>query len=226
MPTIRDRIVQAAVAQVLEKLYEPIFRDCSYGFRSHRNTIQALRHLAQAYRGGVTWVIEGDLVKCFDSIPHGVILNCLRKRIKDERFIDLIRQMLKAGVMEDGGFMPTYSGTPQGGLASPILSNIVLHEFDCWLEDHWKANPPRLSRKQQDARTTPEYARHKRNLVRWRAQLAGRIPMGRQTPEGLRLKIKQALEARARIPSVRPRRMISFCRYADDYVGATRGRLC
>jgi len=103
-----------------------------------------------------------------------------------------------------------------GGVASPILSNIVLHEFDCWLEDHWKANPPRLSRKQQDARTTPEYARHKRNLVRWRAQLAGRIPMGRQTPEGLRLKIKQALEARARIPSVRPRRMISFCRYADD----------
>jgi len=148
IPTIRDRIVQAAVAQVLENLYEPIFRDCSYGFRSHRNTIQALRHLAQAYRGGVTWVIEGDLVKCFDSIPHGVILNCLRKRIKDERFIDLIRQMLKAGVMEEGGFMPTYSGTPQGGLASPILSNIVLHEFDCWLEDHWKANPPRLSRKQ------------------------------------------------------------------------------
>jgi len=218
IPTIRDRIVQAAVAQVLEKLYEPIFRDCSYGFRSHRNTIQALRHLAQAYRAGVTWVIEGDLVKCFDSIPHGVILNCLRKRIKDERFIDLIRQMLQAGVMEDGGFLPTYSGTPQGGLASPILSNIVLHEFDCWLEDHWQANPPALTRKQQNARATPEYARHKRNLVRWRAQLAGRIPLGRQTPEGLRLKIKQALEARARIPSVRPRRMISFCRYADDYV--------
>src|SRR5260370_11007116 len=144
IPTIRDRIVQAAVAKVLEKLYEPIFRNCSYGFRPNRNTIQALRHLAQAYRAGVTWVIEGDLVKCFDSIPHGVILNCLRKRIKDERFIDLIRQMLKAGVMEEGGFMPTYSGTPQGGLASPILSNIVLPTFNCWLQAHCKANPPRL----------------------------------------------------------------------------------
>jgi RNA-directed DNA polymerase len=96
-------------------------------------------------------VIEGDLEKCFDSIPHGVILNCLRKRIKDERFIDLIRQMLKAGVMEEGSFLPTYSGTPQGGLASPILRNIVLPEFDCWLEDQWQVNPSPLSRKQQYA---------------------------------------------------------------------------
>jgi len=212
IPAIRDRIVQAAVAQVLETIYEPIFRNCSYGFRPNRNPMQALRQVAQAYRAGVTWVIEGDLVKCFDSIPHGVILNCLRKRIKDERFIDLIRLMLKAGVMEEGSLMPTYSGTPQGGLASPILSNIVLHEFDCWLEDHWKANPSALTRKQQYARTTTEYARHKRNLVRWRAQLAGRIPMGRQTPEGLQAKIKQTLVARAHIPSVHPRRMISFCR--------------
>ncbi len=218
IPAIRDRIVQAALAEVLEAVYEPLFRDCSYGFRPKRNPMQALRHVAQAYRVGATWVIEGDLVKCFDSIPHGVILNCLRKRIKDEGVIDLIGQMLKAGVIEQGSLLPTYSGTPQGGLASPILSNIVLHEFDCWLEDHWKANPPALTAKQQNARTNPEYARHKRNLVRWRAQLAGRLPMGRQTPEGLRAKIKQALAARSRIPSVRSRRMVSYCRYADDYV--------
>jgi len=134
IPTIRDRVVQAAVAQVLEALYEPIFRDCSYGFRPGRSTIHALRHIARSYRTGATWVIEGDLVKCFDSIPHGVILNCLRKRIKDERFIDLIRQMLQAGIMEDGHYAATYSGTPQGGLASPILANIVLHELDWWLD--------------------------------------------------------------------------------------------
>jgi RNA-directed DNA polymerase len=118
IPAIRDRIVQAAVAQVLEGIYEPIFRDCSYGFRPKRNTIEALRQVAQAYRAGATWTIEGDLVKCFDSIPHSVILNCLRKRIKDERFIDLIRQMLQAGVMEEGTLLPTYSGTPQGGLGA------------------------------------------------------------------------------------------------------------
>ncbi len=218
IPSIRDRIVQAAVAQILEAIYEPVFRNCSYGFRPGRNPIHALRHVGQAYKAGATWIIEGDLVKCFDSIPHGVILNCLRKRIKDERFIDLIRQMLKAGVMEQGNFMPSYSGTPQGGLASPILSNIVLHELDSWLESHWQANPPRLSAQQQAARANPEYARHKRNLVRWRAQLAGRIPLGRQTPEGLRDKIKLALAARKQIPSVLPRRLISYCRYADDYV--------
>lgn len=102
IPTIRDRVVQAAVAQVLEALSEPSFRDCSYGFRPGRSTIQALRHLARSDRTGARWVIEGDLVNCVDRIPPGVILNCLRKRIKDERFIDLIRQMLQAGIMEDG----------------------------------------------------------------------------------------------------------------------------
>ena len=91
IPTIRDRIVQAAVARVLEAIYEPIFRSCSNGFRPRRCTIECLRHVAQAYQAGATWIIEGDLVKCFDSIPHGVVLVCLRKRIKDERFIDLIR---------------------------------------------------------------------------------------------------------------------------------------
>src|SRR5215831_4313387 len=135
IPTIRDRIVQAGVAQILAALYEPIFRPCSYGFRPHRNSIQALHHVAQAYRAGATWIIEGDLVQCFDAIPHHVIWQCLRKRIKDERFIDLVRQMLTAGVMEEGTFLPTYSGTPQGGLASPVLCNVVLHELDCWMEE-------------------------------------------------------------------------------------------
>jgi RNA-directed DNA polymerase len=218
IPPIRDRIVQAAMAPILEAIYEPIFRDCSYGFWPGRNTIQALRHVAQAYQAGATWIIEGDLVKCFDSLPHGVILSCLRKRIKDERFLELVRKMLKAGVMEEREWLPTYSGTPQGGLVSPILSNVVLSELDSWMEDHWQANPPSLTAKQQHTRANPTYARHKRNLVRWRAQLHGRIPMGRQTPEGLRAKIKHALVARKQVPSVLPRRRISSCRFADDYV--------
>ena len=218
IPAIRDRIVQAAVAQVLEAIYEPVFRNCSYGFRPGRSTIHALRHVAWAYQAGSTWVIEGDLVKCFDSLPHGVILNCLRKRIKDERFIDLIRRMLKAGVMENFRYEQTYSGTPQGGLVSPILSNVVLHEFDCWMEDHWQTNPPTLTPKQQRARMNPEYARIQGNLYRWRAKLNGRMPMGRQTEEGLRRKIREAIAGRRRIPCYLPRQVIYYCRYADDYV--------
>lgn len=212
IPTLRDRIVQAAVAQVLAALYEPLFRQCSYGFRPGRSPLHALRHLTWAYRTGATWVLEGDLVKCFDRLPHSVILTCLRKRIKDERFIDLIRRMLKAGVMEDFRYQRTYSGTPQGGPASPILANIVLHELDCWMEDHWHANAP-----PPHTRENPEYARIKRNLYRWGAQLHGRLPMGRQTSEGLRRKVQEAKARRKYVPCYEPRQAIYFCRYADDY---------
>jgi group II intron reverse transcriptase/maturase len=215
---LRDRIVQKAVALVLEAIYEPRFRNSSYGFRPGRSTIHALRHAARAYRSGATWTIEGDLVKCFDAMPHRVILQCLRKRIKDERFIELIRQMLQAGIMEEMHYKHTYSGTPQGSTASPIIANIVLHEFDCWMEDHWQANPPPQSAQQQWRRSNPDYARIKRNLVRWRAQLHGRIPMGRQTVEGLQEKIAQALVERKQIPCYLPRRQLAYCRFADDYL--------
>src|SRR5260370_24294332 len=126
--------------------------------------------------------------------------------------------ILWAEVIGEGSLERTYSGTPQGGLASPILRNIVLHEFDCWMEDHWHPTPPPLTAQQQQARVPTEYARHKRNLVRWRAQLTGRIPLGRQTPEGLRDKIQVPPAARKPLPSVHPRHLISYSRYADDYV--------
>jgi hypothetical protein len=196
LPTIRDRIVPAAVAQVFEAIDEPLFRDCSNGCRPRRNTIQALRQGDQVYQAGATWGIEGDLVKGLDASPHGVILNSLRKRIKDERFLALVRQRLTAGVMEEGHCLPTYAGTPQGGLASPLRSHVVLHAFDGWLEGHWQANPPPLTATPQHARTTPAYARHQRHLVRWRAQWRGWVPMGRQTPEGVRSQITHALRAR------------------------------
>ncbi len=119
IPASRDKIVQAGVALILEALYEPIFRKCSHGFRPGRSPITALRQVSTAYRTGAKWIIEGDITDCFGSLPHGVILNCLRKRIKDERFIDLIRKMLQAGAMEAGTFSQTFSGTPQGGIATP-----------------------------------------------------------------------------------------------------------
>ncbi len=112
IPTSRDQVVQAGVALILEALYEPLFRNCSHGFRPGRSPITALRTAATAYRASRTWIVEGDLADCFGSIPHHVLLNCLRKRIKDERFVDVIRRMLQAGVMEMGSYHRTYSGTP------------------------------------------------------------------------------------------------------------------
>jgi hypothetical protein len=106
IPASRDKIVQAGVTFILEAFYEPIFRKCSHGFRPEHSTITAIRQVWSAYKAGAKWIIEGDITDCFGSIPHGVILNCLRKRIKDERFIDLIRKMLQAGVMEAGNFSP------------------------------------------------------------------------------------------------------------------------
>jgi group II intron reverse transcriptase/maturase len=218
IPTLRDRIVQAAVAQVLEALYEPIFCNSSHGFRPQRSTMHAIRQVASAYQAGATWVIEGDLVKCFDSLPHEVILNCLRKRIKDEGFIDLVRQMLRAGVMEDNQLTPTYSGTPQGGLMSPILANIVLHEFDCWMESHWQANPPPQTSAQLVARVNPEYRRLNNLIHRARAKLRGKAPLGHQNPEELQRILQEAIAKRHQTPTYLPRQAIFYCRYADDYV--------
>jgi hypothetical protein len=174
--------------------------------------------VAQADRAGATWGIAGDLVKCVESLPPGGLWQARRNRIKDARFLDLVRQRLTVGDMAEGHFWPTDSGTPQGGLASPLLSHVVLHECAGWLEERWQANPPPLTAQPQHARSNREDARHKRHLVRWRAPLHGRMPRGRQTPAGRQAKIKQALTARQGLPSVTPRRLRSYGRYADDDV--------
>ncbi|NIS79285.1 MAG: hypothetical protein GTO14_03485, partial [Anaerolineales bacterium] len=183
MPTSRDKVVQSGVALILNAIYEPLFRNCSHGFRPKRSPITAIRHVSNAYRAGATWIIEGDITDCFGSIPHHVILNCLRKRIRDERFIDLIRKMLQAGVMEDGNCTASYSGTPQGGVASPILSNVVLHELDYWMEMQMAANPPAESVEDRNARSNPEYMRLHSRINSIRRYLEGKETIPKHTTE-------------------------------------------
>ena len=219
IPTSRDKVVQAAAAMILEALYEPLFRRSSHGFRPGRSPITALRQVSSAYRAGATWIIEGDIQDCFGSIPHNVILNCLRKRIKDERFIDLVRKLLQAGVMEKGRYSPTYSGTPQGGVVSPILSNVVLHEFDCWMEDRWAANPSPETPREQNARSNPEYMRLHRRITAVRRFLDGKRPTPRgTTPEELRTELREKLRLRRLQPRFLPRHVVYYVRYADDFV--------
>jgi group II intron reverse transcriptase/maturase len=219
IPTSRDKVVQAGIALILEALYESLFRPCSHGFRPGRSPITALRQASNAYRAGATWIVEGDIANCFGSFPHSVILNCLRKRIRDERFINLVRKLLKAGVMEEGHYTPTYSGAPQGGIVSPILSNVVLHELDCWMETQWGANPPRQSLKEINARHNPEYRRLHDRIARLRRYLDGKLPMPKDTtPEELRRELREKLRQRRRQPSLLPRRVIYYFRFADDFL--------
>lgn len=218
IPTIQDRIVQAGAAMILEAIYEPIFRKCSHGFRPKHSTITALRKASTSYRGGATWIIEGDITNCFGSIPHQVILNCLRKRIKDERFIDLIRKMLQAGVMEAGKYAPTYSGTPQGGIVSPILANIVLHELDAWLEGQG-INPPPETVAEQNARSNPLYTQpyYRNQTIRRYLDGVRKMPVG-ATQESLRQELRKNLKQLKHQPRKLPRKVTFYVRYADDFL--------
>ena len=133
IPAFADKLVQEVVRQILEAIYEPIFSDNSHGFRPNRSCHTALYQIKSTCRG-TNWVIEGDITGCFDHIDHEILLKILSKKIDDGRFLELIRKFLKAGYLEFNQKYNSLSGTPQGGIISPILANIYLHEFDKFME--------------------------------------------------------------------------------------------
>ncbi|MEF2920744.1 MAG: group II intron reverse transcriptase/maturase [Acutalibacteraceae bacterium] len=134
VPTVIDRMIQQAIVQVLQPIYEPLFSDNSYGFRPNRNAHQAINKALEYYNEGYTQVVDLDLAKYFDTVNHDILIDMLREQIKDERVILLIRKYLRSGVMINGLISPTTEGTPQGGNLSPLLSNIYLTAFDKMLE--------------------------------------------------------------------------------------------
>ena len=130
VPTVLDRLIQQALHQVLQPLFEPIFSDGSFGFRPGRNAHQAVRR-AQAYiREGKRWVGDLDLEKFFDRVNHDVLMGRVARRVGDVRVLKLIRRFLQAGMMSEGLVQPRREGTPQGGPLSPLLSNILLTDLD------------------------------------------------------------------------------------------------
>jgi len=130
IPTIRDRVVQQALLNILEPVFEPTFHESSYGFRPLRSAHQAIEHVQQSARGGKEWVLEVDIRKYFDTVSHELLLDAVNEEVSDGSVLRLIRMFLEAGVMEEGGKMPTEEGTPQGGVISPLLANIYLNRFD------------------------------------------------------------------------------------------------
>ena len=129
MPTWSDKLVGEVVRLLLEAYYEPQFSGLSHGFRPRRGCHTALRNVAGT-RFRTVWSIEGDISDCFGSLDHGIMVDTLAEKIHDNRFLRLVRNMLQAGYLEDWIWGATLSGAPQGGVVSPILSNVYLHKLD------------------------------------------------------------------------------------------------
>jgi group II intron reverse transcriptase/maturase len=127
MPVWSDKLVQEVIRQMLEAYFEPQLNEHSHGFRPNRGCHTALREIHQKWRGTI-WFIEGDIAQCFDKLSHAKLIEILKKHIHDERCIRLMQELLDAGYMEDWTCNQTLSGVPQGGILSPLLSNILLNE--------------------------------------------------------------------------------------------------
>ena len=135
IPVVMDRIVGTSMHSVLEEIFDPDFTASNFGFRRGRSQHQAIRHLQRLVKEGREWAVAVDLKSFFDEIPHGLILQLIRRKVADEQFVTMLARLLKAGVIVNGVFEKTTQGCPQGSPLSPMLSNIVLNELDHKLEE-------------------------------------------------------------------------------------------
>jgi group II intron reverse transcriptase/maturase len=129
IPTFTDKLIHEVLRMILEAVYEPVFLDCSHGFRPNRSCHTALKSLKNQFNGA-RWFVEGDIKSCFDTINHSKLIEFINVKIKDARLIKLISKLLKAGYVDNWEYYNTHSGCPQGQISSPIFANIYLHELD------------------------------------------------------------------------------------------------
>ena len=217
VPTADDKLVQGVVKLLLELIYEPVFSRHSHGFRRGHSCHTALSSIQDTWNG-MKWLVDVDVVGFFDNIDHGILLKLLRRKIDDERFIRLIEGMLKAGYMEDWTFHATHSGTPQGGVVSPILANIYLHELDEFLA----AMQVRFNRGKRRAENPP-YQRLTLSIYKRRLRIDRLLSENRLAEaETAQAEVRELEAKRSLLPSkdgFDPAfRRLRFCRYADDFV--------
>lgn len=220
IPTFTDRVVQSAIKLILEALYESVFRDCSHGFRPGRGCHTALHAVCDSPKVRIDWVVEGDIKGCFDNVSHQILMRLLQKRIKDDRLLKLIAKFLKAGYFERELWNPTKAGTPQGGIISPILANIYLHEMDCYIERTYGANQsaPQTG-SERHTRVNPEYKSLDSKILRARRMLRG-VVKPTAPAEALRKHLQELIAKRKAVPyMVKPiKSRVTYTRYADDFV--------
>lgn len=197
-----DKLVQEAIRMIFSAYYEPQFSETSHGFRPGRGCHTALRSIRHYWKG-TKWFIEGDIEKCFDKIGHQELLTAIRRKIKDQRLIKLLKGMLKAGYMEDWHYQRTYSGVPQGNVISPLLTNIFLHELDTYIETTLIPEYTDGYRR----RANPEYNRQCRAIYQAKAKQEHQ-------------RYHQLVKERRKLPSKDTHdpnyRRLRYCRYADD----------
>ena len=136
IPAVRDRVAQETLRRLLNPIFEPLFHEASYGFRPGRNCHLALERVLEEHGNGHQVVLDADIQGFFDNLPHAVIMQALAAQVADGNILNLVEKFLRAGVMDNGVFKPTTVGTPQGGVISPLLANIVLNHLDWQLHQH------------------------------------------------------------------------------------------
>ena len=214
IPSFEDKLVQEVVRLLLEAIYEGHFEGTSHGFRPHRSCHTALGMIQKSF-AGAKWFIEGDIKGFFDNIDHNVLISILRERISDERFLRLIRKFLNAGYVEDWKYNKTYSGTPQGGIISPILANIYLDKFDKYIKEY-----AATFRKGDRRSINPEYWRlnNKKNRLKQKLQKTSDEQMRESYLYEIAQLSKQMLSTPHKDAMDADFRRMQYVRYADDFL--------
>ena len=214
IPAFEDKLVQEVVRMILEAIYEGHFETTSHGFRPKRSCHTALLHIQKTFNGA-KWFIEGDIKGFFDNIDHDVLVQILRERISDDRFIRLIRKFLKAGYVEDWTFHNTYSGTPQGGIVSPILANIYLDKLDKYVKEYIRHFD--MGTKRRPGKESNDLANERKRTVR----KLKKVKDGTEKA-ALVARLKAIEQERAAFPSGDEMdgsyRRLKYIRYADDFI--------
>jgi len=219
IPSFTDKLVQEAVRMILETIYEPIFMDTSHGFRPNRSCHTALDSVKYEFRGA-RWFVEGDIKGCFDNIDHNVLISCINKKIKDARFTKLIYKFLKAGYVDDFIYNNTYSGCPQGGIISPILANIYLHELDVFVDNLSKEfNQPSTQK------FTDDYRKISNRMANIRRDIRKANEKGDMKKKKALLEERKCLRAKLLKTPCKSQtdKKLKYIRYADDFLIGVNG---
>lgn len=216
IPSFDDKLVQEVARMILEAIYEGQFQDCSHGFRPKRSCHTALNKIQKTFTG-TKWFIEGDIKGFFDNINHEILIGILAERISDERFLRLIRKFLRAGYIEDWTFHNTFSGTPQGGIISPILANIYLDRLDKYMVEY--------IRKFDKGKTSVRKPYEGRRNLDWQKKVAmAKLKVVKYESERKEIvnQIKVIDKERLQIPSFDEMddgyKRLKYVRYADDFL--------